>query len=109
MTWKTVMYSLFLIDGEMAGIMRKLTKYRYAKKVYFAFVTIGLLLLIIAQSPFTKLVQFIIMLLGALFILGAFIWVFIFYKCPFCHDSLPFSQDLPEYCPSCSEKLSSPL
>jgi hypothetical protein len=86
-------------------IMDKLTSFRYAKRIYWVFIIIGILLLLSSQIPISSLVKFLLFAFGAMFILGAFVWVFIYNKCPHCHTSLPFSGGLPEYCPSCGEKI----
>ncbi|NLB41545.1 MAG: hypothetical protein GX815_04665 [Clostridiales bacterium] len=85
--------------------MAKITSYKHAKKLYFIYAAIGILLMLIAQSPFSTTVKWVLMVLGGLLIIGAFVWVIAFYKCPICQSHLPVSQGLPDYCPTCGKKL----
>ena len=85
--------------------MKKFFNYKYGRKMFFIFAAIGTLFLIVAQCGFSKTIQLILMIIGAVFVLGGYLWMFILYKCPHCDTRFPWDGGLPNHCPSCGEKL----
>lgn len=80
--------------------MAKITNYKYARKLYFIYAGTSILFMLIAQSLTSTTIIWILMVLGGLLVLGAFVWVIVS-----CQSLLPLSYGFLNYCPYCSKEL----